>query len=49
MALALLPEFAAGLLVSRRFITETTGAWNRYGEEQGSPRIEAPLPLTPDL
>ncbi len=44
MALALLPKFAAGLLVSRRFITETTGAWNRYGEELGQLRIEALAP-----
>ena len=44
MVLALLPKFAAGLLVSRRFITETTGAWNRYSEEQGQLRTEAPAP-----
>ena len=44
MILALLPEFAGGLLVSRRVIMETTGAWNKYSEEQGYLRIEAPAP-----
>ena len=44
MVLALLPEFAVGLLVLRRFLMETTGAWNKYSEEQGYLRIEAPAP-----
>ena len=45
MILALLPEFAVGLLVLRRFLMETTGAWNRYSEEQEHLREEASAPV----
>ena len=44
MVLALLPKFVGSLLVSRRVIMETTGAWNKYSEEQVYLRIEAPAP-----
>ena len=44
MVLALLPKFVGGLLVSRRVIMETTGAWNRYSEEQAFLRKEASAP-----
>ena len=44
MVLALLPRFAVGFLVLRRFLMETTGAWNRYSEEQEHLREEAPAP-----
>ena len=45
MVLALLPKFVGSLLVSRRVIMETTGAWNKYSEEQEHLREEAPAPV----